>query len=125
MTRDEEIEALAQMHWASSEDAEMWQCLASAEKAIETVHHWRAARQPAPETPTPRIEVLKRWLECCHALGIYAVMVVERDGYAYEPECIMDAAMHRREPRVNHEEAFALRQHAATLKERKEKADGA
>ncbi len=114
-TRKEEIEALAmqfRIHGPTLTDSDAFSL---AEAHLGTRDRYRAARQPAPEaeqpTPTPRIEVLKRWLECCFELGLHGYVASHDGKSAY-----LAGADRPASPCVRAAEFRQLYAHAATLK---------
>lgn len=123
MTRDEEIEALAMQMMAEgfrpyrgdgstmSDDAldEAYEnCMDRALMVVDTRDRYRAARQPAPETPTPSSDLAA-------LMAMMETYLVNPSAFASGPVIGMVERAYR----------LLKPQHAATLKERKEKADGA
>jgi hypothetical protein len=140
MTREEEIEALAMQMMAEgfrpyradgstmceeTQDEAYENCMDRALMVVDTRDRYRAARHPAPEaeqpTPTPRIDVLKRWLECCMELNCDAIAFLSGQGdrQIYSGRWYSVC--------VDGDELTMLRAHAATLKkqQRGEVRDGA
>lgn len=121
MTRDEEIENLAmQLYISAPEDsmcADPRECFRASEDFFVDRDRWRATRAAsAPEKttpePEPRIEVLKRWLECCVELGFEARLTVGQISYLL--------IVGNDEIKGTSDELEALRAHAAKLREQRE-----
>ena len=121
MTRDEEIEARAwEMFTQPGSIYSMDQCLINCEAALYELDRWRSSRAAsAPEkttpTPTPRIEVLKRWLECCVELGCDGAVAIQGPDDVFSP-LGRNGDFTWKPPTVTNEEYAILRQYAATLK---------
>jgi hypothetical protein len=138
MTRDEEIEKLAlelTLHdlktvdqaWPTKQEHadHRWdQNMRAAELLFTARDRYRAARQPAPETPTPRIGPMQLPERIAKTKQLLALALelgqAEPIGFDQIVVCV-PSTWNERETIYR---PF-VREYAATLKERKEKADGA